>query len=252
MRGSGLNTQILVGARNEEKFAIFTTTDGFNFNPTVYSVPEARPVGSTTPSTSFFMCDFGEGNTIWAKSDGGRLLQVNFDPTAGTATIAQTITTANFPSGVGPIAIDPAKRLLGGIHNGENPNNLRLYNYDSIGLPGGLLDLEFFPTDNINANRVGAVDIGNNRLYAIDTTNGLVVMNINYTLPVAPVLSNLSRTGNNFSFTLTGVTGATYRIQSSPDMTSWAEDGTVTLTGGPSAVVSRTVTDGRYFFRARP
>jgi hypothetical protein len=244
VRGSGVNTQILVGARNAEKFAILTTTDGLRFTPTVFSVAGA--------AASFFMCDFGAGNTIWAKTDGGKLLRVDFDLTTQQATIAQTITTANFPSGVGPIAIDPVKQLLGGIHTGENPNNLRLYNYNAIGQPGGLLDLEFFSSDNTNGNRVGAVDIGNNRIYALDTNNGLVVMNINYTLAETPVLTNLSRTGNDFSFTLTGTTGATYRIQSSPDMASWAENGTVTLTGGPSATVTRTVTDGRYFFRARP
>ena len=34
-------------------------------------------------------------------------------------------------------------------------------------------------------------------------------------------------------------------------MASWIDDGTVTLNAGNSIVVSRTVTDGRYFFRAK-
>jgi hypothetical protein len=244
VRGAGLTTQILVGAHTAEKFAILTTTDGLTFAPTVFEVAGAG-------AASFFMCDFGAGNTIWAKRDGGQLLRVAFDLITGLASIEETFATALFPSGVGPIAVDPVKQILGAIHNGENPNNLRLYNYNLIGQPGGLLDLEFFPTDNPNGNRVGAVDIGNNRIYGLDTNNGLVVMNLNYTLPVAPVLSNPSRTGNTFSFTLTGVAGATYLIQNSPDMTLWNDDGTATLNDGISIVVSRTVTDGRYYFRVK-
>ena len=244
VRGAGLTTQILVGARNIEKFAILTTTDGLTFAPTVFEVAGAG-------AASFFMCDFGAGNTIWAKRDGGQLLRIAFDLTTGLASIQETFATALFPSGVGPIAVDPVKQILGAVHNGENPNNLRLYNYNLIGQPGGLLDLEFFPTDNPNGNRVGAADIGNNRIYGLDTNNGLVVMNLNYTLPVAPVLSNPSRSGNTFSFTLTGVAGTTYLIQSSPDMTLWNDDGTATLNAGTSIVVSRTVTDGRYYFRAK-
>ena len=244
VRGSGLSTQILAGARNVEKFAILTTTDGLTFAPTVFEVTGAG-------NFAFFMCDFGAGNTIWAKTDGGRLLRIAFNLTTGLAGIEEIFSTALFPSGVGPITVDPVKQILGAVHSGENPNNLRLYNYNQIGQPGGLLDLEFFPTDNLNGNRVGAADMGNNRIYGLDTNNGLVVMNINYTLPVAPVLTNPSLTGNTFSFTLTGVAGATYLIQNSPDMASWNDDGTVTLNVGTSAVVSRTVTDGRYFFRAK-
>ena len=65
------------------------------------------------------------------------------------------------------------------------------------------------------------------------------------------MISNPSRTGDTFSFTLTGVAGTTYLIQNSPDMALWNDDGTVTLNAGTSVVVTRTVTDGRYFLRAK-
>jgi hypothetical protein len=263
VRGSGLNTQILVGARNEEKFAIFTAADdgngGLTFTPTVFSVPDARPAGATVGSGAFFACDFGAGNTIWAKTYLGRLLQVSFDVGTGVAQIAQTITTANIPSGVGPIAVDPVKQILGGIHNQDTPNNLRLYNYNRIGQVGGLLDQEFFLSDNLNGNYVGAVDIGGNRIYALDTNNGLVVMNITYTPVLEPaVLDTLEYSaapgGDTFRFTLKGTTGTTYKIEGSPSMsaTTWSDLQTITLTS-PSQVVSVSIPLGqtRYYFRAR-
>ena len=72
-----------------------------------------------------------------------------------------------------------------------------------------------------------------------------------FSLAAAPVITNLQRTGNSFSFTLTGVSGASYLIQRSGDMAAWTDDGTEILDAGTSKTVARTVTDGRYFFRAK-
>jgi hypothetical protein len=231
VRGSGANTRILVGARNQPKFAIFTTVDGLNFEPRVFEVPEAGP-------GSFFQCDFGAGNTIWAKSPGGPLLHVAFDPATGSATIEQVLTTAQFPAGVSPIGVHPDLPLIGAVHIGENPNNLRLYNHTLIGQPGGLLDLEFFPTDNANGNGTGAVDFGNGRLYALDTNNGIVAMTVNDT-PIQPapaVIDALEYVeaagGDVLRFRLTGEIGRFYRIEGSTSLAtgSWTGIEIVTLT----------------------
>lgn len=247
VRGTGAATQFLVGARNLEKFAIFTTADGLTFTPQVFELPGAG-------ATAFFQCDFGAGNSLWAKTSGGRLLHVSFDPVAGTAAIEQTFTTAQFPAGVGAIGVEPAREFLGAIHVGENPNNLRLYNHTLIGQPGGLLDLEFFPTDNSNLNGTGSVDFGNGRLYGLDTNNGVMAMTITYTpAPLNPaVIDNVEYVagvgGNVLRFRLTGETGRSYRIQGSPSLAtgSWISVDLITL-AGTSQMVEISLPPGQTF-----
>jgi hypothetical protein len=252
VRGSGVNTQLLVGARNQEKCAVFTTTDGVTFTPTVFEVPGAGP-------TSFFQCDFGAGDTVWAKASGGRLLHVSFDLGTGLAAIEQAFTTAQFPSGVAPIGLDPARNLLGAVHIGENPNNLRLYDHTLIGEPGGLLDLEFFPTDNPNGNGSGGVDFGNNRVYALDTNNGIVAMNITFTpaVPAPAVLTAVeyveSAGGDVLRFTLTGEPGASYRLERSPTLAAaaWTTVETIALAGTSQLVeISLPAGQETHFYRA--
>jgi hypothetical protein len=247
VRGEGATTQFLVGARNQPKFAVFTTEDGLNFSPQVFEIPEAG-------AASFFQCDFGTGNTIWAKTSGGPLLRVSFDLTAGTAAIDQTLTTAQFPSGVAPIGVHPTLPLLGAVHIGENPNNLRLYDHTLIGQPGGLLDLEFFPTDNTNGNGTGAVDFSANRVFALDTNNGVMAMNITFTptVPTPGVIDAVEYIpgagGAVFRFRLTGETGRSYRIDGSPTLAtgSWVTLDTVTL-AGTSQLVEISLPAGQSF-----
>lgn len=252
VRGAGSATQILVGARNQEKFAVFTTADGLLFAPTVFKIPGAGPA-------SFFQCDFGAGNTVWAKAGGGRLLRVSFDLPTGTAGIEQVLTPAQFPAGVGPIGVDPARQLLGAVHVGENPNNLRLYEYSLIGQPGGLLDLEFFPTDAVNGNGTGCVDFGANRIYALDTNNGIVAMTISYApaVPAPAVLTDVAYApaagGGVLRFTLSGETGASYRIEASPSLApaAWTPVETITLVDALSRIeLSLPDSQVTHFYRA--
>ncbi len=254
VRGSGLNTQFLVGARNQGKFAVFTTLDGLNFEPQVFEVEDAG-------NTAFFQCDFGAGDTVWAKTSGGRMLHVSFSLDTGVAGIEQIFAGAQFPAGVAPIGVDPARNLLGAVHIGENPNNLRLYDYTRIGEPDGLLDLEFFPTDNANANGTGAVDFGNNRLYALDTNNGLIAMAVDFAPPAPPAPAVLGMVeyvhdagGDVLRFLLTGETGRSYRIEGSPTLATgeWTAVQTVDLLAGTSQLVEISLPEGRvvYFYRA--
>ncbi|MES2707729.1 MAG: immunoglobulin domain-containing protein [Verrucomicrobiota bacterium] len=246
VRGTGTGTEILVGARNQEKFAIFTTTDGISFSPTVYEIPG---IGAS----AFFMTDFGPGNTIWAKAFGGKLVNITYNPVTSTAAVTHTFTTAQFPAGVGPLAVDPVKNLLGGVNTNQAPDNLRLYNIANLEADPALLDLQFFPTDNPNLNQTGSADFGGNRLYALDTNNGLIAMNLNVPAPAGTaVISNPRRTGGDFTFTLTGTPGGTYLIQRSGDLSAWGGDGTVVLDAGGTATVTRPVTENRTFFRVQP
>jgi len=252
VRGSGVTTQFLVGARNQEKFAIFSTADGLSFEPQVFEVPGAG-------LTAFFQCDFGAGDTIWAKTGGGRLIRVAFDRATGTAAIEEAFLTTQFPAGVSPIGVDPTRNLLGAVHIGENPNNLRLYDATRIGEPGGLLDLEFFPTDNPNGNGTGTVEFGANRIYALDTNNGIIAMVLAVGPPpaAAAVIDQVeyvvSEGGDVLRFRLTGETGTSYRIDTSTSLSvgSWTGGPTVLL-AGTSQLVEINIPAGQlvWYFRA--
>lgn len=246
VRGSGTSTEILVGARNQEKFAILSTTDGVTFTPTVY---EITGIGAS----AFFMTDFGAGNTIWAKTFGGKLVNIAYNPATGTATVEHTFTTAQFAAGVGPLAVDPVRNLLGGVNTNQTPDNLRLYNIADLTLPPVLLDLQFFPSDNPNLNQTGSADFGGGRLYALDTNNGIIAMNVNVAGPAqTAMISNPLRNGGDFTFSLTGSAGGTYLIQRSGDLSLWTGDGTVTLDANGAATVTRPVSESRTFFRVQP
>ena len=112
-----------------------------------------------------------------------------------------------------------------------------------------LLDQEFYSTDNPNINGTGSATFAGGKLYTLNTNNGIIAFNVS--LAAAPTLTNPQRVGNIFSFTLNGVTGKSYLIQRSSDMTAWTDDGSVTIATGGNVIVSRPVTDGRHFFRAK-
>jgi hypothetical protein len=250
-RGAGVETQLLVGARNLPRFAVLTTSDGENFTPTVFDIPELA-------AGSFFMTAFGLGDTIWARGEGGGLQQVGFDLTSGVATVLATFTPAQFAGGGAPLAVDPVTGLpglLGAINRNDTPDNLRLYDVSDPGVDPVLLDLEFFTSDAANANFTGSVDFGSGRIFGLDTNNGILAMNVNAAPPgLLPArLTNLSFNGTTFSFTLEGQTGTSYKIQGSPGLAAgtWTDVQTITL-AGTSQLVEIPVPQGQgaHYYRS--
>ncbi|MFN7140936.1 MAG: family 10 glycosylhydrolase, partial [Limisphaerales bacterium] len=88
VRGSGTNTLLLAGSRSGTNFCVFTTQDGVTFTPTTLSVPSV---------SGGLGLAFGFGKTFWGKNIPDSLRQVQFDLTAGTATIVRTVSTSDFP-----------------------------------------------------------------------------------------------------------------------------------------------------------
>jgi hypothetical protein len=258
VRGSGNTTQLLAGHNQTvvadqpnppAAFMLYTTTDGSNFTANRFEVVDA-PSGSTRLGISF-----GGGNSIYAKSPAHPLRQFGFDLTAGTASSSNTYENINI-AGTGPIAYDPVNKLIAGIANvNTTPNNVELYQFNDCfngGCPPnpGLVDQDFFPTDNANANGTGAVDFGGGNLYALDTNNGLLALKINPAGPERATLSNPAVAGGNLTFTLTGTAAANYRIQSTTDFQAWTEVKTVTVGANSSVQVTDTAAGPRRFYRA--
>jgi immunoglobulin I-set domain protein len=110
---------------------------------------------------------------IWGKMTGLPLLQVRPDFSFGTGTILNSFSGLN---NMGPIGINAAGTLLAGVFI-DNPDHLRLFD---ISTPGTItaVDTELFPTDNANGNATGSVAFGIDKVYALDSNNGLIAMNI--------------------------------------------------------------------------
>ena len=242
VRGSGAGTEIVIGSRNADSYVIFKFVD---------SVLTSFPVlGTGAPLGSFGLgIAFGAGNEVWGKSTTLQLVRTSYDTAAGTGALLSSTTAGQILATNAGLAIDPVNNLVA-ISGIELSDSVRLYRIRDAGAGTlELLDQEFYPTDNANGNGVGAATFAGGKLYTLNTNNGIIAFNVS--LAVAPVLSNLVRNGNSFSFTLTGTMGSSYLIQRSPDMTSWTGDGIETITVGTSVNVIRTAPDGRFFYRAK-
>jgi hypothetical protein len=256
VRGSGNGTQILAGARSAPSFAVFEFSEALQaFEPKAFTLAELAP---TAPA--FGLCAvFGAGNTVWGKSAGQPLVCASFDVATLTAAQVGTYDGTVIASNIGVIAVDPAAGLLGAIQN-DNSDNVRLYGTDVpfvVAPPAGftLLDMEFAPTDNGNGNGTGSVVIAGNRMFALNTNNGLMALTISKpVVEVPPTIGAVTydAAAGTVTFALTGTVGRTYAIESAAELVvaPWTADGTVTLTTA-TQMVTRPASGPRRFYRAR-
>lgn len=208
VRGAGTNTQIIIASRSGNLVALFTTTDGLNFTPTLITVADA-PAGAFGLGLAF-----GASNTFWGKATSQNLRQVQFNLQFGIGTTIRSHGSPGVPSTVAPIGISPSLNLMAGINVGATNNHLRLYDLTANNSTPVLLGSANFATDNDNTGTgTGAVDFGNGRIYALGANNGLLALEIQCAVPpVAPVITSQPQNqtvlqGGNASFSVTA-TGA--------------------------------------------
>jgi hypothetical protein len=182
---------------------------------------------------------WGEGDTIWGKGTGGDPLRhVLLDLNTFNSSVLGTFST--YPN-LRAVGVDTANKLLAGV-SVETPDNLRLL--DISDLSGDLLnvDTEFFATDNANGNGTGAVAFGPDRVYALDSNNGLLAMSLNTTC--MPTRLNITRSGTDvvLSWTRPG-----FKLQAAEELGS---PGSITWTTiAVASPVSVSAASGMKFFR---
>jgi hypothetical protein len=217
VRGPGPAAQALIGSRNGKVVALLD----FLVPAPDPQVPAFNMTVADADDGNFGLsCVFGEGDTFWGKGPATPIRQVAFDAGTFQTTVTRTIT--NY-SAVLTIGYDPNNQWIA-ANSVETPDNVRL-----VDVEGGRvleLDTDFYPTDNDNPNGTGALRFGINRLYVLDSNNGLMG------LAVWPKLRP-SLTGNSMTLTWDGL----HTLQAS-----------ATITGGWTNVVSgvstHTVTIG--------
>lgn len=171
VRGAGVNTQILCGFRTGTNVAIFTTSDGSSFSPTIISIT------NIPDSAAGLGIAWGTSNTFWTKS-GFNLRLVQYDLVSGIGTV---IGSYPIPINEPILGIDNLQNFAATIGTSENPANVAFYDLTTPGGPtlSSLFGREVFGSNNGNANGTGsiAVDTAHSRLFALGTDNGIVAIN---------------------------------------------------------------------------
>jgi hypothetical protein len=188
--------------------ALFTTSDGQNFSPTIIdTAPE--PAGLAGLGIAF-----GAGNTFWTKSSAFQFRHIVYDLVNGTNGLLQTFASGqNTDSTMG---VDPVNDLLAGMAL-ATPDNVELYDVhdvvNGLAVEPTLIDQDFFKTDNVNGNGTGFVvfDVAGGRLFALDSNNGLLASKVVARItgwPRVPILPlTLSWTGPSVLQSSTNVAG---------------------------------------------
>jgi len=225
VRGTGSGLEVLVGSRNSRRIAVINGLF-LALPPIVIDVPDAE-----AGNFGLSIC-WGEGNTCWGKSSGTALRHVALNYNTHLGTVLQTITA--YPT-MSVIAVDPVNQLLAGSTL-ETPDTVRLLNISPTLSTPLELDTEFYLSDNPNANGTGQIDFANGKLFALDTNNGILALN------VWPRLRH-SVSGSMLTLTWDG----THTLQATPDLG-------VPFTNVVDAVSGHavdTATTGNLFFRLK-
>lgn len=179
VRGSGTATQLLQTSRNGKYILLYTTTDGTTFTPQVFTSPAsiAGQIGFTVA--------FDTGNVIWAKANTGAGLQrIELNPTAGTATLLNAVSTTLIATGVTGIAVDPTENRLAAVNYVDH--TLSVFDISDPTAPIRLGNPLPFPTSNPNGNGTSAAAIRGLDVFALDTNNGLLAAVIEESVVVDP------------------------------------------------------------------
>ena len=238
VRGSGTNTQILIGPRQGTNVVLFTTIDGLNFTPKVINlngIPEGHCGLNLT---------FGTNNTFWGTTHTNQLRLVAFDPVAGTASTLRLYSNAEVPTAVNPIGYNSNLNMLTGVHV-NSPNHLRVYDLTPTNGVPLLIGTTNFATDNSNTHTgTGAVRFGGNVIYALDANNGLMAVRVLVPSSVAQVTQASLQAGPQFTIRGTGATGNYVVESTSTAFTNWTTNGTVTIGVNGTFEFSAPMTNG--------
>jgi hypothetical protein len=226
VQGGGVDVQdirILAGSRNGKLAFLIRDVGLLTYDDLLpINVPDVNP-GSFGLSVAL-----AEENSFWGKANGttNYLVKVAYDPATGAGTPVRFITN----SVLSVVGYNLSNQWIGGISL-ETPDNVRLY--DVATTPATALDTEISPTDNANANGTGSVKFGLDRMFVLESNNGIAAFKL------APLLRK-SRAGNILTLAWQG----NHTLQASGSVSSGYTN--VTTISGYQIDVSNT---GTTFFR---
>ncbi|PWU15659.1 MAG: hypothetical protein C5B50_15130 [Verrucomicrobia bacterium] len=200
VRGSGPNTQIIIGTANSvgngTNCFLFTTADGTNFN--------LKPLSFTGVNTAIFNdgIAFGPGNTVFAKQVGGPLAYLWFDPNGTNGGLISSFSASSI-SGTDPlqnlagITVDVSNHLLagveeiGGVANGGRGKAWLYHLYDPTNhAPAILSSRTYLPNYAKATATMGYLKFAATspeRLYVNVVNNGMLASKVDSVALAAPL-----------------------------------------------------------------
>ncbi len=254
VRGSGVNTEILVGSYDTNVVSVLTTTDGTNFTANEFAV-----IGAPNRFARLGLC-FGAGNTVWAKTwqsdpGGGLLRLVQYDLATKTGTILQTYSTTQVSSTMTTVDYNEDLKFLAGIAR-DDQKNVQIYSVADLDYGPVLLDQEVFPTYNASIEANGALSFGGNTyLFALNENNGVMafLMNSSYQPPVTHFkILSVTTSGPDVILTWQAQSGTTYEVQYVDSLdgtprTNWTSLGSVAATGSTASYTNAAAGSQRFY-----
>lgn len=250
VRGSGTNTQIILGCRQGKVVTHFTTTDGTNFVAKKITAPDL--LGANVMVT----IAFGTNNTFWVKCEGGQNTNfpvqhfeypLPFEPVDTAARLIHTFTNSTVVGG--PLAFDNSSGLLATV--GTKTHQTYLYRLaGATFVPQGASHP--FPTSITNGNFTGALVFGDGKLFALDSNNGLMAFTI-ATNVLTSFTATISKDAGETSLTWPSITGVVYQPQFKTALSDpmWADLGAATNGTGTTISVSDSLESETKFYRVK-
>ena len=250
IRGSGPNTQILFASYNGTNVALFTTSDGVNFLPTMIAVQ-----GGVPPSFASLGIAFGPTNTFYAKGGHSYNLRwVSFDTNTDAGTVIQNYESGTqVPNDLTGLGVDVTNNILGGVCYNDAPNDVQLYLLSGNSNAPALFNQNFFPANNSNSQENSVVTLKGGWGFGLNVNNGIIAFN--YSLPAAPAVTLTSvtyATGNTILTWNNTFDNHTYQVQYKNTLldASWKNLGSpVTATNATASYTDTTAAGTTRFYR---
>ncbi len=182
VRGTGMDTEILVSNWNGGLISLLTPVDEDTFESTPMPVPEGVESGDIRNLA------FGPGDIVYGSHSGRPLHELELDAGEGALTVLRSFGGAIISSGIGPVAVNVEENLLVGVNT--STHEVMLYDRNLLTTEWTVPPVitRSFPTNITNTNGTGDVAFTpENRIYALHTNNGVMALDYEAGEPPAPI-----------------------------------------------------------------
>ena len=242
VRGAGTNTQILVDNSTGAWGSVIVPSESTLTNSLWTENPFANVAGGLTQGRTLLF--YGTNNTFWEKHGSAGLNLVSYDTSAQTSLIVTNF--PNLPGSPNLVAFNSATNVLCAIHyvsSANTPDTLDLYDIWNP-LQANYLASYNFPTNHqANGNGCGRVIFAGDRVFALDSDNGMAAYTLVPVLHITPSAPNVVL---SWSADVTG-----YILKATPSLTSpitWTNVSSGTLVGN-QYFVTNSASAASLFYR---
>jgi hypothetical protein len=254
VRGSGLDTKLILDCNANSMSAVLTPTDIYRTNFTATAYSHTYATGGTTIGRGL---DFGPTNTYFLKKRSNSttifptpvmpLALISLDTPPNTTML---LSSSAYYGEVGLLTVDWTRNLAAGIMfvtNAASPDHLVVYDLSNFASPLQIAQYDFPVTHQKNVNCIGKVVFSADKIFAVDGNNGIMAVPISP--PTMPVL-NIARSGGSavlsWSNTVPG-----FILQSTPSLspTGWNPVTQPVVVNGGLNLVTDTLGSTPLFYR---